>query len=134
MSNPLNEPLLLQMQIRDTLAADPYYAEHRVNLMIQDSGELAAFIAEKTRVLSGPVLMITITSIEGNAPAAIYSIDLIITESVMTNRACAGFDTALGIAWHAAQAMTATDDYRFDRINHYVNDDGIFQAVVSLTY
>ena len=60
-------------------------------------------------------------------------IELLITEHPVTNRARAGFDTALGVAWHAATLLNG-DTFLFERITHLLNEDGTFQAVVSLRY
>ena len=132
-SYPENLPLLIQKEIRDRLMADPYFAEHRVSMLLQDEGEIATLIEQQTLPITGPLLVIAVGAIEANSPGVSVAIELLITEHPVTNRARAGFDTALGVAWHAATLLNG-DTFLFERITHLLNEDGTFQAVVSLRY
>lgn len=126
-------PLDIQKEVRDRLLADPYFAECRVHILIQDDGEINDLIARQTLVVSDPLLLIALSEIEGNSPGAIFHFDLIILENPLANRHQANFDTALGIAWHAARLLDG-DRFHFNRITSNLNDDGTFQAVASFSY
>jgi hypothetical protein len=105
-----------------------------VKILQQDSAEVLQMIDESLSVLDGPVIVIALTQIEGNAPGVILHVDLIVTENVLVNRAQASFDTALNVAHHAAMRLTETDEFIFDNLRHEVTEEGLFQAVVSLRY
>ncbi|MGN0886405.1 MAG: hypothetical protein ACI4RT_05335 [Candidatus Spyradenecus sp.] len=139
---PANHPIAIQRLVRDRLAADPYYAQHRVAILLQDEGEMKTLIDQKTLILKGPILVICINTIaangcytdaEGNqTPAYEMTLELICTEQVVTNRSRAGFDTALGVVFHAAEAING-EDFRLDNIRHFIDGEGLFQAVATFT-
>lgn len=130
---PESLPLEIQKEVRERLCADPYFAERRVRILIQDDGEINDLIARKTLPLRDPLLLISLSEIEANAPSAIFHFDLAVLELPLANRSRAGFDTALGIAWHAARLLDG-ETFHFDRIVSQLNDDGTFQSVASFRY
>lgn len=130
---PQNLPLAIQQEIKAKLSEDPYFAEHRVSIILQDEGELGTMIAQKTLPLNGPLLLVAIAAVEANNPAISVAIELVITELPAFNRQVANFDTALGVAWHAATVLNG-DTFLFERITHSLNEEGALQAVVSLRY
>lgn len=127
-------PIAVQELIKQRLEAEAYFHDYRVKIIQQDSTEILAMIEENVGVLDGPVLVIAITQVEGNRPGVILHIDLIVTENVLVNRSQATFDTAFGVAYHAAEVLTRTDEFIFDNLRHEVTSDGLFQAVASLRY
>jgi hypothetical protein len=131
---PDSYPLEIQALVKERLESDPYFHTHRVKIYQQDSAEVLQMINESLSVLDGPVIVIALTQIEGNAPGVILHIDLIVTEDVLVNRSRASFDTALNVAYYAAMHLTETDDFIFDNLRHEVTEEGLFQAVVSLRY
>ena len=128
--NPLRT---LQEAVRDRLAADPWFAEHRVQILIQDEGSIKDLIDHVTLPLEGPLLVVAVTDVEPNPPGFIVSLDLIATENVLTNRSNPGFATALDVAWRTTQILTQPD-FNPERITHEMNDEGLFQAVASFRY
>lgn len=140
-SYPANTPLAIQQLIRDRLAADPYFAEHRVAILLQDEGEMRTLIQQKTLILKGPVLVICIAAItpmglyddgQGNLSQAFeFALELVCTEQVVTNRATAGFDTALGVIFHAATSLYG-QEVTLEAIDHTINGEGLFQATARL--
>lgn len=128
--NPLRA---LQESVRDRLAADPWFAEHRVQILIQDEGSIKDLIDKATLPLEGPLLVVAVTDVEPNPPGFIVSLDLIATENVLTNRSNPGFATALDVAWRTTQILTQPD-FNPERITHEMNDEGLFQAVASFRY
>ena len=128
--NPLRA---LQEAVRDRLAADPWFAERRVQILIQDEGTIKDLIDKATLPLEGPLLVVAVTDVEPNPPAFIVSLDLIATENVLTNRSNPGFATALDVAWRTTQILTQPD-FTPERITHEMNDEGLFQAVASFRY
>ena len=128
--NPLRT---LQETVRDLLAADPWFAERRVQILIQDEGTIKDLIAKATLPLEGPLLGVAVTDVEPNPPGCIVSRDLVATENVVANRAQPGFATALDVAWRTTQIL-AQPDFTPERITHEMNDDGLFQAVASFRY
>ena len=50
---PDSLPLALQKKLRDILAADPYYAEHRIRILLQDEGEIGTLLASETGIAEG---------------------------------------------------------------------------------
>lgn len=128
--NPLRT---LQEAVRDRLAADPWFAEHRVQILIQDEGSIKDLIDKATLPLEGPLLVVAVTDVEPNPPGFIVSLDLIATENVLTNRSTPGFATALDVAWRTTQILTQPD-FNPERITHEMNDEGLFQAVASFRY
>lgn len=131
---PDSHPLTVQALVKERLTTDPYFHEHRVKILQQDSAEMLHMLDENLSMLDGPVIVIALTQIEGNAPGVIIHIDLIVTENVLVNRAQASFDTALNVAYYAAMRLTETDEFIFDTLRHEVTEEGLFQAVVSLRY
>lgn len=130
-NNPLYQ---LQQCVKERLEADPWFAEHGVRLMLMDDGEIANLIRREVGVLEGPVLVVAIAEVEGNAPDVTTHFQIIVTEEVLTNRSRAGFDTALGVAWRARDILTQTPDFTFVRLTHDITADGVFQAVADFTY
>ena len=128
--NPLRA---LQESVRDLLAADPWFAERRVRILIQDEGSIKDLIDHVTLPLEGPLLVVAVTDVEPTPPGFIVSLDLIATENVLTNRSNPGFATALDVAWRTTQILTQPD-FNPERITHEMNDEGLFQAVASFRY
>lgn len=128
--NPLRA---LQEAVRDRLAADPWFAGHRVQILIQDEGSIKDLIDKATLPLEGPLLVVAVTDVEPTPPGFIVSLDLIATENVLTNRSNPGFATALDVAWRTTQILTQPD-FNPERITHEMNDEGLFQAVASFRY
>ncbi|MGN0890526.1 MAG: hypothetical protein ACI4W7_02620 [Candidatus Spyradenecus sp.] len=126
-------PLAVQKTVRDRLLEDPYFAEHRVHVIIQDDGEINTLIRSKTLVISDPIILVSLSEIENNPPGAIFRFELIVLENPLANRSKANFDTALGIAWHAARLLDG-DTFHFERIHCNLNEDGTFQAVAAFSY
>lgn len=123
----------LQETVRDLLAADPWFTEHRVRILIQDEGSIKDLVDGATLPLEGPLLVVAITDVQPNPPGFIVSLDLIATENVIVNRSHAGFATALDVAWRTTQILTQPD-FTPERLSHEMNTDGLFQAVASFRY
>ncbi|MGN1325902.1 MAG: hypothetical protein ACI4YA_06160, partial [Candidatus Spyradenecus sp.] len=114
---------------------------HRVAILLQDEGEMRTLIQQKTLILKGPVLVICIAAItpmgyyddgQGNLSQAFdFTLELVCTEQVVTNRATAGFDTALGVIFHAATRLYG-QEVTLEAIDHTINGDGLFQATARL--
>lgn len=130
---PENLPLRIQQAVRSALLEDPWFTEKGVRLLIQDDGELGDLIGRGLLPLEAPLLLISLSEIEGNSPDVILHFALTVLEDPLANRARAGFDTALGIAWHAARLLDGST-YHFDRITCQLNEDGLFQAVAAFRY
>ena len=130
---PESLPLTLQKKLRDILAADPYYAEHRIRILLQDEGEIGTLLASETGVAEGLVLLVCISELEADPPNWIAHFTLLFTEDPTLNRSAPDFDTALGAAAHTAELLIPRTDMLVGRISHTVNpDSGLFQATVEL--
>ena len=128
--NPLRA---LQEAVRDRLAADPWFAEHRVQILIQDEGSIKDLIDKATLPLEGPLLVVAPPHVQPNPPGSLPSPHLTATQHPPTNRPNPGFATALDVAWRTTQILTQPD-FNPERITHEMNDEGLFQAVASFRY
>ena len=85
-NNPLYQ---LQQCVKERLEADPWFAEHGVRLMLMDDGEIANLIRREVGVLEGPVLVVAIAEVEGNAP------DVTAGDTATLRIVCDGSDSPL---------------------------------------
>ena len=126
-------PLDVQKTVRETLSADPFFAEKSVRIFIQDDGELNDLIARGTLPLEAPLLLVALSEIEGNSPDITLHFAIVVLEDPITNRAKPDFDTALGIAWHTTRLLDG-ETFHFDRLTCQLNDDGLFQVTAAFRY
>ena len=98
--------------LKETLDADPWYAEHGV------------------AVGTGCALILRAPRAENNRPALNVSVELLALENPTLNRARPQAATALDAAWHAALALDGPN--LMLRTVEHAPQDGLFQATATL--
>lgn len=127
-------PRDLQATIRDRLTADGWFAEHGVEIILQDEGEICAIVAQQTTQLENVTLIIAVSQLEMDQPGWIVHLQLIISEQVTTNREKANYATAMDVAVRAALTID-DEDFHVDRITQSMDQaSGLFQTAVDFRY
>lgn len=116
-------------QVKTRLEQDPWYAEHRVPILIENIGDIL-HIVETNLAKTGIALLLKVPKAEATTPAFILTLELLALENPTLNRHRANLATALDTIWHAAIALRG-QDFSLKTIEHQEADFG-FQARASL--
>lgn len=102
----------LQSRIEEILLDDPWFDEHRVRIIKQNSQDIAELISRAEGEASGISLVITYdreTSIRSRPPQLDIGFSILCTEFPALNRAAGDFATALDAAARVRKALAEAD-------------------------
>lgn len=115
---------VVQKMIADILRADEWFKAHRVEIVEQDSEELAFMLRRKVESIEGPVIVVGTDALSNDYPAVEATIFVSATELVPTNRALQGFTTAIAAVEAAIDDIDGEDWHWAEDLRHETPKDG----------
>jgi len=114
----------LQGMIAGILRADEWFKAHRVEIVEQDSEEMAFMLRRKMESIEGPVLVVGTDSLSNDHPAAEATLFVSATELIPTNRAMQGFTTAIAAVEAAIDDIDGEDWHWAEDLRHETPKEG----------
>jgi len=99
----------IQKYVADMFRDEDWFSAHRVNIVEQNSQQLAFLLKTKLDELRGVSLVVGVDGIDNNHPSREVQITVAATERVTLNRAKQGFVTAIDAALAAVQLLDGAD-------------------------
>ena len=125
--NPIQK---LLAWLKATLDADPWYAEHGVDVLIENQLDILSEVERAVLSGTGCALILRAPRAENNRPALNVSVEVAALENPTLNRCRANAATALDAAWHAALALDGAN--LMLRTVEHAPVEGLFQATATL--
>ena len=116
--------LEVQKMIAGILREDEWFRAHRVEIVEQDSEELAFMLRRKVESIEGPVLVVGTDALSNDYPAVEATVFISATELVPTNRALQGFTTAIAAVEAAIDDIDGEDWHWAEDLRHETPKDG----------
>ena len=114
----------VQKMLADILRADEWFKAHRVEIVEQDSEEMAFMLRRKMESIEGPVLVVGTDSLSNDHPAVEVTVFVSATELIPTNRALQGFTTAIAAVEAAIDDIDGEDWHWAEDLRHETPKEG----------
>lgn len=114
----------VQKILADILRKDEWFRAHRIEIVEQDSEELAFMLKRKVDGIEGPVLVVGTDAISNDHPAAEVTVFVSATEIIPTNRALQGFATAIAAVEAAIDDIDGEDWHWAEDLRHETPKEG----------
>lgn len=124
MKNHVSVSRQAQKMLADILREDEWFAAHRVEIVEQDSEELAFMLRRKMEAFDGPVMVVGTDSVSNDNPAAEVTVFVSATELIPTNRAMQGFTTAIAAVEAAIDDIDGEDWHWAEDLRHETPKEG----------
>lgn len=113
-----------QKMLADILRADEWFGAHRVEIVEQDSEEMAFMLRRKMESIEGPVLVVGTDSLSNDHDAVEATVFVSATELIPTNRATQGFTTAIAAVEAAIDDIDGEDWHWAEDLRHETPKEG----------
>ena len=114
----------VQKMLADILRADEWFKAHRVEIVEQDSEEMAFMLRKKMEAIEGPVLVVGTDSLSNDHDAVEATIFVSATELIPTNRSVQGFATAIAAVEAAIDDIDGEDWHWAEDLRHETPKEG----------
>lgn len=113
-----------QGMVAGILRADEWFKAHRVEIVEQDSEEMALMLRRKMESIAGPVLVVGTDALSNDHDAVEATVFVAATELIPTNRAVQGFTTAIAAVEAAIDDLDGEDWHWAEDLRHETPKEG----------
>ena len=119
----------VQHMIAEKLRSNPWFDEHRCEIIEQNEQRLSYLIRKKMSEFVGPVVVVSVDEIRNCYPSVEVTVTVSVTEVVVVNREYGLFASAIEVGETVAMELDGVE-WHFEELRHDTPGNGVLTCSV----